>query len=143
MKKCLVILLSIVFWVNLGATEVDKKKTDKFKINELIILPHIGKVIKFNSKELKITKEQMQRISKEIKQVYPPKFQALIREAFPLEKKVQRKVLKGASPIELKNELDKIAKLKRESIDIKIEALNTFAKILTKEQWKKIIELSK
>jgi aromatic ring-opening dioxygenase LigB subunit len=143
MKKVLVILVSLLFIVNLGATEVEKKKINKFKINELIILPHIGKIIKFNSKELKITKEQMKRISKEVKQVYPPKFQALIREAFPIEKKVQRKVLKGATYSEVKEELDKIAKLKREAINIKIEALNTFSSILTKQQWGKIIKLSK
>ncbi|WP_320036163.1 hypothetical protein ACMC56_03170 [Campylobacterota bacterium DY0563] len=141
MKRILVIISLVFFALSLNAKEVNK--SNKFKINELILLPHIGKVIKNNSKELNISAEQMQRFSKEVKQVYPPKFQNLIRKAFPIEKKVQRKVLKGATPLELKKDLDEIAKLKREAIDIKIEALNAFKKILTVEQWKKIIQLSK
>ena len=132
-------LIMIIFAIFLNANE---ENSSKFKINELIILPAIGKIIKENVEELAITKEQQEKISKEIKQVYSPKFQDLIRQAFTIEKKVQKKVIKGATPIELKDDLDEIARLKRESINLKIEAVNEFQKILTKEQWKKIIELS-
>lgn len=141
MKKILVVISLVFLTLGLNAKEVNK--SNKFKINELIILPHIGKVIKNHKKELNISAEQMERFSKEVKQVYPPKFQNLIRKAFPIEKKVQRKVLKGATHLEVKEYLDEIAKLKREAINIKIEALNAFRKILTPEQWKKIIKLSK
>ncbi|QKF81114.1 hypothetical protein [Halarcobacter ebronensis] len=142
MKKIKTIILVMLFALTLNAQE-QKSKTDKFKINELIILPHIGKVLKDNLKELNVTDIQMQRVSKEVKQIFPPKFQALIREAFPIEKRVQRKVLKGATPDELKEDLDKIAQLKREAINIKIEALNAFKKIFTQEQWSMITKLSK
>lgn len=141
MKKSLLIVFIAFLLTNLNAQE--NKKNGKFKINELIMLPHIGKILKMNKKDLNVTKEQMSRVSKEVKQIYPPKFQALIREAFPIEKKIQRKVLKGATPKELKKDLDEVARLKREAIDIKIQAFNTFKKIFTKEQWKKIIKLSK
>ncbi|MEV9475820.1 hypothetical protein [Aliarcobacter butzleri] len=138
MKK--IFLIMTIFTLLLNANE---ENSSKFKIDDLIILPAIGKIIKENSKDLVITKEQNERISKEVKQVYPPKFQDLIRQAYTIEKKVQRAVLKGATPIELKEDLDEITRLKRESINLKIEAVNEFAKILTKEQWAKIIELSK
>ena len=141
MKKIAMTIIITFLAINLYSKEVEK--SSKFKINELIILPHIGKIIKMNKKELNISKEQMNRVSKEVKQVYPPKFQALIREAYPIERKIQRKVLKGATAKDLKEDLDKVAKLKRDSIDIKIEALNTFKKIFTEEQWQKIIKLSK
>lgn len=139
--KRFVVLIILTLTLSLSAAE--NKKSNKFKINELIILPHIGKIIKHNKEKLAITKEQEKRISKEIKQVYPPRFQDLIREAFPIEKKIRRGVLQGKTPAMLKKEIDEVAKLKRESIDIKIEALNAFRKILTKEQWSKIIKLSK
>ena len=138
MKK--IFLIMTIFTLLLNANE---ENSSKFKIDDLIILPAIGKIIKENSKDLVITKEQNERISKEVKQVYPPKFQDLIRQAYTIEKKVQRKVLKSATPSELKEDLDEIARLKRESINLKIEAVNEFQKILTKEQWEKIIELSK
>ncbi len=141
MKKILFVLIASFCAINLSAQEA--KKTGNFAINELILLPHIGKVLKNNSKELNITNEQMQRVSKEVKQVYPPKFQDLIRQAFPIERKVQRKILKGASPEELKKDLDEIARLKREAVDYKIMAFNAFKKIFTKEQWKKITKLAK
>ncbi|XPV68006.1 MAG: hypothetical protein ACNI25_11920 [Halarcobacter sp.] len=141
MKNIFIVLFVCLFTSNINAKEAGK--SNKFKINELILLPHIGKIIKMNKKELAITKEQMSRVSKEVKQVYPPKFQGLIRKAFPIEKRVQRKVLKGSTPKELKEDLDKISKLKRDAIDIKIDAFNTFKKIFTEEQWKKIIKLSK
>ncbi len=134
-----IFLVMTIFALFLNANE----ENSKFKIDDLIILPAIGKIIKENGKELAITKEQNERISKEVKQVYPPKFQDLIRQAYTIEKKVQRKVLKSATPSELKEDLDEIARLKRESINLKIEAVNEFQKILTKEQWEKIIELSK
>lgn len=133
-------LIMTIFALFLNANE---ENSSKFKIDELIILPAIGKIIKENAKNLAITKEQNERISKEVKQVYPPKFQDLIRQAYTIEKKVQKKVLKGATPSELKEDLDEIARLKRESINLKIEAINAFAKVLTKEQWEKIVELSK
>lgn len=141
MKIVSIIFVTFFFISSLNAQE--RPKNNKFKINELILLPHIGKVIKNHAKDLSLTKEQKQRISKEVKLIYPPKFQALIREAFPIEKRIRRKVLKGFTPKELKNDLDEVARLKRESINIKIEAFNAFKKIFTKEQWQKIIKLSK
>ncbi len=112
----------------------------KFKIDELVILPHPGKVLKFHAKEVGVTKDDMMRIRKEIKAVYAPKFQGKIREAFTIEQKVKRMVSKGKTPSELKDDLDKIAKLKREAIDYRIQALNKFREILGEEKWLKIVK---
>ena len=143
MKRVSILVISLILAVTLSAKGNKTNISSQFQINELIILPHIGKIIKMHGGEIEVTATQMQRLSKEVKQVFPPKFQALIREAFPIEKRVQRKVLKGATPEELKEDLDKIANLKREAISIKIEAFNAFKNIFTPTQWKKIVSLSK
>lgn len=122
------------------ATKLVKSKNNKFRIDELVILPHPGKAIKMG--KVVINKEQKQRINKEVKAVYVPLFQAKSREAFELEKKVQRLVAKGKTKEELKSLLDKIAKLKREAIDSRIDALNHIQKVLTTEQWKKVNQLT-
>lgn len=117
-----------------------KKKNNKFKINNLVILPAPGKLIKTG--KVNATMEQKQRISKEVKAVYAPVFQDHMREAFKLEKKVQRGIAKGKTKEDLKELLDEIAKLKRAATDGKIDALNQFKKIVTNDQWKKINKLS-
>jgi len=122
------------------ATKLVKKKSNKFKTDELVILPHPGKFIKMG--KININKEQKQRMNKEVKAVFVGKFQQKSREAFELEKKVQRMVAKGKTKEELKELLDTIAKLKREAIDHRIDALNQLQKIFTKEQWKKTNKLT-
>lgn len=116
------------------------KKSNKFKIDELVILPHPGKFIKQG--KIKVSKEQNEKMTTEVKAVYAPIFQGKIREAFDLEKKVQRAVVKGKTKTDLKEMLDKIVKLKREAMDSRIDALNHIQKILTKEQWQKANKLT-
>lgn len=120
----------------LSMMQKQKKMNKKFKIDELAILPHPGKLIKIG--KIDATSEQKQRITKEVKSVYPPVFQDLMRKAFDLEKKLQRAVKKGKNKDDLKNLLDEIAKLKREAMDGRIDALNHIQKILTQEQWKNV-----
>jgi len=117
-----------------------KEKNNKFKIEEIVFLPHPGKFIKMG--KIKATKDQKEKITTEVKAVYAPIFQGKIREAFELEKKVQRMVSKGKTKKDTKDLLDKISKLKREAIDSRIDALNHIKKILTPEQWKKINKLT-
>lgn len=119
------------------------KKQDKFRIDELAILPHPGKIVKMHNDKIGISKEQKNCIEKEIKAVYPVIFQTKIREAFKLEQKLKRMVAKGKTKGELKGLLDQIVKLKRDAMDSRIDALNHFKKIVSQEQWKKIIKMSK
>lgn len=116
------------------------QKSNKFKIDELVILPHPGPFIKKG--QIKINKEQKVRFVKEVKAVYPPVFQGKMREAFKLEKKVQRLVAKGKTKEDVKDLLDQIAKLKREAMDGRIDALNHIQKILGEEDWKKVNKLT-
>ena len=117
-----------------------KPKNNKFKIDELVILPHPGKFIKKG--KVKVTKAQKEKITMEVKAVYVPIFQEKIREAFDLEKKLQRMVAKGKTKEELKSLIDQIAKLKREAIDSRIDALNQIKKILGEKTWKQINKLT-
>lgn len=123
-----------------AAAKKSVAKSAKFRVDELIILPHPGRFIKKG--QVKVSKEQKMRIKKEVKAVFPPIFQDKIREAFQLEKQVRRAVAKGKTKAELKPVLDKIAKLKREAMDSRIDALNKFKEIVNDEQWKKIQKLS-
>ncbi len=122
------------------ATKLYSPKSKKFIIDELVILPHPGKFIKMG--QVIVDKKQKKRFKTEVKAVYPAVFQAKMRAAFDLEKKVQRMVKKGKTKTDLKNILDKISKLKREAMDGRIDALNHIQKILTKEQWKKVNKLT-
>ncbi|PIF04331.1 MAG: hypothetical protein CSA86_02165 [Arcobacter sp.] len=117
-----------------------KAKSSKFKIDELVILPHPGKFIKLG--KVNVTKDQKNRIEKEVKAVYAPIFQDKIREAYTLETKVQRMVAKGKTKKDLKDLLDQISQLKREAIDSRIDALNHMKKILNKKQWEQINKLT-
>ncbi|MCV6608872.1 MAG: hypothetical protein OIF32_11725 [Campylobacterales bacterium] len=118
---------------------VEKKKSNKFRIDELVILPHPGKMIKHG--QVKATKQEKMAIKK-IKQGPVPLFQKKMQEAFKLEKKLQRGVAKGKTKEELKDLLDQIAKLKREAIDHRIDALNMIHKVVGEEKWKKINKLT-
>eukprot|EP01022_Parablepharisma_sp_SALTPOND_P036259 TRINITY_DN9828_c0_g1_i1.p1 TRINITY_DN9828_c0_g1~~TRINITY_DN9828_c0_g1_i1.p1 ORF type:complete len:578 (+),score=21.07 TRINITY_DN9828_c0_g1_i1:231-1736(+) len=80
-------------------------------------------------------------LKKEIKSKFPKQMQPKMQEAFKIERQIiQEVVKKHKSPEELKAQIDKVAKLKREVTDIHIEALNEFAKILTKEQFDAVVK---
>lgn len=135
-KKGLVLL----FILSISLFAQTNKKSNKFRIDELVLLPHPGKFIKLG--KIDASNEQKKRIKKEIKSVYPPIFQSKMRDAFKLEKKVQRAVANGKTKEDLKDILDQIMLLKREAIDSRIDALNHTQKILTKKQWKKVNKLT-
>jgi Spy/CpxP family protein refolding chaperone len=137
MKKSLLVIGMVFVFVLSGFAS---EKSNKFRIDELVFLPHPGKFIKQG--KIKITKEQSERITKEVKAVYVPVFQDKMRAAFKIEKKVQRMVLQGKTKEELKPFLDEIMKLKREAMDSRIDALNLIQKILTPEEWKKANQLT-
>ncbi len=130
-----IVFLAFVFALQ---AEAASGKSNKFRIDELVFLPHPGKLVKLHNDKLQLNTEQKMRIKKEIKAVYVPLFQSKMREAFTLEKKVQRMVAKGHGKAELKELLDAIATLKREAMDSRIDALNRFKKIVTPKQWRQI-----
>lgn len=140
LKKAMLGIALLGLFTNTLIAQENQKKSNKFKIDELVLLPHPGKFVKQG--KIKLNDEQKMRLNKEVKAVYPPIFQEKMREAFKLEKKVQRAVTKGKTKVYLKDILDEISKLKREAINSRIDALNHMQKILTKEQWKKVNKLT-
>ncbi len=132
MKK--IVLAFLVLGLSLSAYA-----NNKFRIDELVLLPHPGRVLKHHAEEIGVTKQEKMRIKKEVKSVFAPKFQGKIREAFKIEKKVRRAVIKGKKPADLKKEIDEIARLKREAIDYRIQALNKIREIVGDAKWKKIV----
>lgn len=116
-------------------------QSNKFRVDELILLPHPMKEIMKNGDKYGITKNQKDSLLKEIKSKYPHMMQPKMQEAFKLERKIIKEVTKKhRSPNKLKSEIDRVAELKREVTDIHIEALNEFAKILTKEQFDAVVK---
>lgn len=132
MKKILVCVLV------LGISAFGEVKS--FVINDLIFLEMPGKIVKSGALDMK--SEQMIRLSKEVQPLMHESYQSKINEAFGLEKRVQKLLYQGKSKEEVKAYLDQIAAIKREAIDIKIDAYKAFQAILTPEQWQKYLELS-
>jgi vancomycin resistance protein YoaR len=87
---------------------------------------------------VQITDEMRQKIANEVQSSYTVVFHEKLNEAFTLEKKLQRGVTQGKTKEELKELIDEIAKLKREALDARIDALNTVRAILPEETWNKI-----
>lgn len=132
MKK---ILVCVLF---LGISAFGEVKS--FVINDLILLEMPGKMIKSGALDMK--SEQMIRLSKEVQPLMHESYQSKINEAFGLEKRVQKLLRQGKSKEDVKAYLDQIAAIKREAIDIKIDAYKVFQAILTPEQWQTYVELS-
>lgn len=110
------------------------------KSNELVLLPHPGEF--FRTGKVSILPEQKKRIINEVKRVYEPSYETKIQEILSLEKSVQTQIAQGKTKNDIKDTLDTVAKLKREAIDIRIDALNHMQKILTKEQWEAVNRLT-
>lgn len=126
MRKSIVILSFTTLFLN----------AHSFQTEELISLPHPGEFIR--NGEIKLPKEKKMKIQKEIKGVYAPLFQEKLAKAYELEKEVQKAVNEGKTKKELAQLLDEIVKLKREAIELRIEALNEFKKIIPKKDWEMI-----
>lgn len=131
-------LLAILF---LGIGLNAQEKNDNLIMNDLIVLTMPGQMVK--SGQIDVSSEQMERIMKEVQPLMHVKYQAKTNEAFGLEKHVQKLLRQGKSKEDVKPYLDQIAAIKREAIDIKIDAYRVFQAILTPEQWQKFVELSK
>jgi len=113
-----------------------QEKSNKFRIDELAFLVHPMKPIKQG--KVQITNEMRQRIANEVQAVHAVVFHEKMNEAFALEKKLRHEVTEGKTKEELSGLIDEIAKLKREALDARIDALNAIKKILPEDIWKKI-----
>jgi Spy/CpxP family protein refolding chaperone len=115
-------------------------RIDKFRVDELALLPHPGKL--FRQGSIQLTPEQQQRLRQDVKAVYPPLFHPKMQQAFELQRRLQRAVAEGKSKEEVKELLDEMASVKRAAMDLRIDALNALRDILTPEQWDAVNRLS-
>ncbi|ACZ12576.1 hypothetical protein [Sulfurospirillum deleyianum] len=133
MKKSMVVMACLCLSL------MAQGKNENFVIHDLVTLEMPGGAIK--SGALELNGDQMIRISKEVRPIMHERYQAKMNEAFGLEKRVQKLLKQGKSKEELKTYLDQISTIKREAMDIKIDAYKTFQAILTPEQWQKYLAL--
>lgn len=114
------------------------------KIAELVPLPHPVKIVLQNEAELKVSKEQKEKIDKEMLAVFPEKIHGGMDKAEVIEDKIKKAVLMESKTKEdLKADIKALADLKIQITNDHIDALNHLSTILNKEQFSKVLELSK
>ena len=114
------------------------------KIAELVPLPHPVKIVLQNEAELKITKEQKEKIDKEMLAVFPEKIHGGMDKAEAIEDKIKKAVLTETKTKEdLKTDIKALVDIKIQITNDHIDALNHLSTILSKEQFSKVLELSK
>jgi len=119
------------------------RKKSHHKVQELFSLPHPVKVILANKEELNITKEQEKQIEEKMLAVYPTKIHGSMDKAESIEAKIKAAVLtEQKSKEDVKSDIEALIEIKRTLSYDHIDALNTLGKILTKEQFDKVVELS-
>jgi len=131
-----IIYLILVTFIVSTFSQASQEKSNKFRIDELAFLVHPMKPIKQG--KVQITDEMRQRIANEVQAVHVVVFHEKMNGAFVLEKKLRREVTEGKTKEDLSGLIDEIAKLKREALDARIDALNAIKKILPEDIWKKI-----
>ncbi len=115
---------------------------DDQSVQELVPLPHPIKVVMANELELQITPEQMARMKNEVVGFFPPIMLPMMIEAGEMEARLAEEIMgQGKTKLELADEIDKLAVLKRKLIDTHIDSLNTLKSILSDEQWIALREL--
>lgn len=133
--------------MNLKMTKMTGEKVGTYagmqhKVAELVPLPHLKRLMASNKEILKINKEQKEKIKTQIFENIRTKVHEKIKIAEQLEEKITTAVLKEQKSKEaLKEDIEALIDIKRDITNGHIDALNTLAKILTKEQYEKVLIL--
>ena len=138
MKKIVLTTLLIATTSLLGAdgkTE-QPQKNKKMMIHDMITLPFPGGKM-FKSGKIVLSDEQKVTFATSVRPMMHEKYNPLVQEIFLLEKSIQRDIKKKENfyDAKLQEKIDKIADLKKEALEYKLEALAKIKIILTKEQW--------
>lgn len=135
LKKLLLSLLVLSSTTMLIAAE-NTKKNKSVMTNDLIIVPFPGGKM-FKSGKIKLSDEQKKQIATIVRPIMHGKYSPLVQEMFLLEKSIRRTIAKQDTIFDarLQDKLDRIATLKQEAIEYKIEALTKLKSIFTEEQW--------
>jgi len=106
------------------AEPTDASASNRFRVDELALLPHPGRLVKTGDI------------------LYPPLFHPKMQQAFELQRRLQRAVAEGKTKAEVKDLLDDIARIKRDAMALRIDALNQVRTILTPAQWNAVNRLT-
>ncbi len=118
-------------------------KRPDFLVSELVTMPHPMRLIRQDPQRFGVSSEQMERLRREIIEVYPPQLHQRVQAAWSLERSIRRAVLdEGQDSAAVADQLDELVQLKREATDIRIEALNRFRTLLEPEQYQAVMTAS-
>lgn len=132
-------LLLLFLVMPFGLVHADKQPL-RFKVTELVELPHPMSAIRQDPERFGITAEQRERLDKELIAVFPPEIHPRMQRAWELQNRIRRSVMKqGRDSVTLKAELDELSGLKREIANLHIDALGRFRDILSEEQLQQVI----
>jgi len=113
----------------------------RFKVTELVELPHPMSAIRKDPERFGITTGQRERLDKELFAVFPPEMHPRMQRAWELQNRVRRGVMKQGKDSEaLAAELDELSRIKREMADLHIDALRIFQDVLTQEQLQQLAD---
>ncbi|WP_200348735.1 hypothetical protein [Halochromatium glycolicum] len=143
-------LLALPLLLTLGTTQAEPtaspgpaSKRPGFMVSELVTLPHPMRLIRRDPQRFGVSPEQMERLRREIMEVYPPQLQQRVQAAWSLERSIRRAVLdQGQDSAAVAEQLDELMRLKRETADIRIEGLNRFRTLLEPEQYRAVMTAS-
>ncbi|WP_058555139.1 Spy/CpxP family protein refolding chaperone [Thiohalocapsa sp. ML1] len=121
------------------AEPTDASASNRFRVDELALLPHPGRLVKTG--DIQLTPEQQQKMQA-MRAIYPPLFHPKMQQAFELQRRLQRAVAEGKTKAEVKDLLDDIARIKRDAMALRIDALNQVRTILTPAQWNAVNRLT-
>lgn len=127
---------------NVSLDKIDTSKVIQHKVAELVALPHLKRLLASNKETLNLNKEQNEKIKTLIFKNLRTTIHGQIKTAVELEEKITTAVLKEQkSKEDLKANIEELINIKRDITNVHIDALNTLAKILTKEQYQKVLTL--
>jgi len=129
--------------ISLDKKEINQKMTKmtgkKHKMSELVPLPHLRRLMVSNKEILKLNKEQNEKMKTQIFEKIRTKIHGNIKTAEQLEEKITAVFKEQKSKEDLKADIEALIDIKRDITYGHIDALNALAKILTKEQYEKVL----
>ncbi|NCC41085.1 MAG: periplasmic heavy metal sensor [Gammaproteobacteria bacterium] len=142
-KPLITTLLVLTSTLSVSSLQAEEPAAVRFKVSELVELPHPMAVVRQDPERFGITPEQRERFEREMRAVFPPEVHPRMQRAWELQNQVRRAVLKqGKDSQALQAELDELGTLKRELASLRIDAFRRFRGILTEEQFQQVLAAS-
>ncbi|MBN2885224.1 MAG: hypothetical protein JXM75_00755, partial [Chromatiaceae bacterium] len=140
LKRLTPIALTLALSVALAPAWAEDDRAMRFKVTDLVELPHPIPVIRKDPERFNITPEQRERLEAELIKVFPPEIHPRMQRAWELQNRVRRGVMKQSKDsAALAAELDELSTLKREIATLQIDALQRLRTILSEEQFSAVM----